>query len=326
MTANFAPSRYSYRDLPERDRAAIWWEVVGRKVFRAECQPLAAGPFHAEISHRALPGLSIVTVESSGQRLARTRELVAEGSDQLWLSITRAGALTFAQCGREAMVGEGEATLASYAEPLTLVRPSPGLSLGFLIPLATLAALVSNVEDALLRPIPRNTEALRLLIGYLNLLQDDHALVSAEMRHLVVSHVHDLVALAVGATRDAAVLADGRGGRAARLHAIKEDIIENLVRGDLTIDALARRHRLHPRYIQRLFETTGTTFSEFLLHQRLARAHRALVDPRNRDRNVSAIAFECGFGDLSYFNRCFRRFFGASPSHLRAEAERENAT
>ena len=99
---------------------------------------------------------------------------------------------------------------------------------------------------------------------------------------------------------------------------IKADIIENLSRNDLTIDALSRRHRLQPRYIQRLFESDGTTFSEFLLGQRLARAQRMLADPRKLDQNIGAIAFECGFGDLSYFNRRFRRLYGSAPSHFRA--------
>ena len=31
------------------------------------------------------------------------------------------------------------------------------------------------------------------------------------------------------------------------------------------------------------------------------------------ERRISDIAFDCGFNDLSYFNRCFRRRFGLSP-------------
>ena len=52
------------------------------------------------------------------------------------------------------------------------------------------------------------------------------------------------------------------------------------------------------------------------------RAHRMLTDPRYVARSISAIAFEAGFGDLSYFNRTFRRRYGATPSDVRAAAAR----
>ena len=55
---------------------------------------------------------------------------------------------------------------------------------------------------------------------------------------------------------------------------------------------------------------------------RLARAHRMLTDPRHVGRPVSAIAFDVGFGDLSHFNRTFRRRYGATPSDVRAAAAR----
>jgi AraC-like DNA-binding protein len=32
---------------------------------------------------------------------------------------------------------------------------------------------------------------------------------------------------------------------------------------------------------------------------------------------VSDVAYACGFNEISYFNRCFRRRFGASPSQYR---------
>ena len=65
-----------------------------------------------------------------------------------------------------------------------------------------------------------------------------------------------------------------------------------------------------PRYVQRLFEADGTTFSEFLTRQRLARAHRLLCEPSSGTSAISTIAYDVGFGDLSYFNRCFRREYG----------------
>jgi AraC-like DNA-binding protein len=47
-----------------------------------------------------------------------------------------------------------------------------------------------------------------------------------------------------------------------------------------------------------------------------------LTDPRHLDQSIGAIAFACGFGDLSYFNRCFRSVYGSAPSHFRATAQR----
>ena len=77
-----------------------------------------------------------------------------------------------------------------------------------------------------------------------------------------------------------------------------------------------------PRYLQRLFEAEGTTFSAFLLAQRLARAYRMLCDSQFSDHPVGAIAHSAGFGDLSYFNRCFRRQHGGTPSDIRQASAR----
>ena len=50
-----------------------------------------------------------------------------------------------------------------------------------------------------------------------------------------------------------------------------------------------------------------------------------LSDPRAGEMFISAIAYEAGFGDLSYFNRTFRRRFGASPSDVRKAAKCDSA-
>jgi len=50
---------------------------------------------------------------------------------------------------------------------------------------------------------------------------------------------------------------------------------------------------------------------------RKQKAYRMLRDARFSDRSITSIAFDCGFGDHSYFNRSFRRRFGATPSDIR---------
>jgi AraC-like DNA-binding protein len=42
-----------------------------------------------------------------------------------------------------------------------------------------------------------------------------------------------------------------------------------------------------------------------------------LTDPNSRDRTILSIAMDAGFSDQSWFNRSFRRHFGATPSDVR---------
>jgi AraC-like DNA-binding protein len=72
-----------------------------------------------------------------------------------------------------------------------------------------------------------------------------------------------------------------------------------------------------------LFEMEGVSFTEYVVAQRLARTHAALADPGCNHLSIGAMALGAGFSDLSYFNRTFRRRYGATPSEVRAQARRE---
>ncbi len=116
--------------------------------------------------------------------------------------------------------------------------------------------------------------ALQLLVGYLASALDIGALVTPELEQLAATHVYDLLAVALGATRDTAEVAKGRGIRAARLRAIKTDILAHLGQQGLSLDAVAVRHAISPVYIRKLFASEGSSFSQFVLEQRLERAQR----------------------------------------------------
>src|SRR5262249_29897066 len=77
---------------------------------------------------------------------------------------------------------------------------------------------------------------------------------------------------------------------AARLAAIKADIARHLGRPGLSVAAAAARQAVTARYVQMLFEAEGTTFSKYVLGQRLARAHALLIDPRRADSSIKEIA------------------------------------
>jgi AraC-like DNA-binding protein len=317
--AEFAPIRFSTDDLVEGDRLPAWRDFFGPRIFRAEIEPAADVPFYADVTVRRLPGVRLMSASSSLARLSRTPAHLADGSDHLCLVVSSSAGAAFDR-DREVTYRAGDALLTSAALAATTTSPTTAHYRGVFIRPAALAPLVPDLGGAVLRAIPSSSEALQYLLTYARLLENRRTLVDPEVARLAAVHVGDLFALIVGATGDAAHVAAGRGLRAARLQAIRSYIARNSGDHRLSVTIVAARYCVTPRYVQRLFEAEGTTFSEFLLNQRLARAHQMLADPRYARETISAIAFEAGFGDVSYFNRCFHRRFHETPSDVRADA------
>lgn len=73
---------------------------------------------------------------------------------------------------------------------------------------------------------------------------------------------------------------------------------------------------LSERYVNELLFEAGASFTTRLTELRLRKAAELLV---HREGRISDIAFACGFNDLSYFNRCFRRRFGLTPTAARGK-------
>lgn len=163
-----------------------------------------------------------------------------------------------------------------------------------------------------------DTPALQLLTRYLWIVREGRLLEDPALHSLAVAHIRDLLGLVLGGGTAAAKQASRRA-KAARMRDIKSYIAENLDGSPSLADAAARQG-VTPRYVRRLFEQEGTSFTRYVLGERLARAHHMLRDPHFADRPITSIAYDVGFGDLSYFNRCFRRHFGKCPSAVRAEA------
>jgi AraC-like DNA-binding protein len=314
-TNGLATLSFSTEEIPEPERVARWQEHHASVALNVEIEPAQNHPFEACEISRMLPALHLLSVTLSPARVMRTR--VTDGNDEFELFINRTGNVSVSARGREVPLSPGDGVLISSNDVMAFDRSSHGESLSLRVPRSVLSSTVVGIDDAVMRPISAQSETLWLLTCYAASLIDGNALAAPLLRNVAVNHVHDLIALALGTTRDVAEAGDAKGLRAARLQTAKIYIVENSSRHDLSVGVVAAQLAVTPRYLQRLFESDGTTFSAFLLGQRLARAHRMLCDSQFYDRPVAAIAYDAGFGDLSYFNRCFRRQYGVTPTDIR---------
>jgi AraC-like DNA-binding protein len=319
MQGRAAPvARFSTDDVAPRDRLALWRELVFQSALKVEISTEPDKPFRASAVVRQFPGLRAL----SGFSPPATYERSTAGMevDEIAFQFGISEGVTARFSGREAAIGSGDAFLLPCGDRASIRVQESSHFTTLRLPRAAIADRVTSLGDAYCRGIPVSTPSLALLKRYLDLIDHDADVLAApELQHSAVTHIYDLIVMSLGATRDAAEIAQGRGVRAARLKAIKDDIQRNLRNQSLCVGSISAHHNMTPRLVQKLFEETGVTFTEYVVAQRLARAHRLVTDPQLSKHTLTAIALEAGFSDLSYFNRAFRRRFGASPKEVRAE-------
>lgn len=315
IPARFEILRISTDPWPDEDRIALWREALGRYTLRLDVEPLPNTSLHGDLSLHVFPRLTLVAGIEGGVRQQRSRELIADGNDDLVLVISTSGRTIVSQRGCDLALCAQEATLWSAAEIGGFTRPAADRFVALHIPRAAIAALVPRPDDAVMRRIPRSSTALQLLTRYLGFLQEGRIVPEPQFASLFVKQVHELVAATIG-TREPAEDAN-QGIRAARLAAIRADIFANLSQVRLSPKMIAGRHGVTSRYVHLLFEETGKTFCQFVEEERLNRALALLTDPAQATLRIGEIASRVGFAEPSTFHRAFRRYFGDTPGRAR---------
>lgn len=83
----------------------------------------------------------------------------------------------------------------------------------------------------------------------------------------------------------------------------------------ITIQNIADECHFSESHFMKFFkQCTGTSFISYLNDYRLIKASGLIT---STDMKIIQIACECGFDNLSYFNRCFKKKYGVSPSCFR---------
>ena len=243
----------------------------------------------------------------------------ADGRDLISVVITGAGRFQMegVHGGHRCAVHGGAILESRSASALHSLDDSRGWTI--CMERASLEPLLSGIAPPLQRCLPSDDPALRLLDGYVGTL---FALERDCDPTLATLHLRDLALNALGVRGDVQALVRERGVHAARQTAVLDAIRRRAGEPGLDPAQVAQATGLSVRYLHRLLEPTGRSFSQHLLEQRLARASERLRDPTCR-LSIADIARSCGFADISHFNRSFRRAFGDTPYGVRVRAARQ---
>lgn len=98
------------------------------------------------------------------------------------------------------------------------------------------------------------------------------------------------------------------------INRIYEYIIEHF-RADISLGKVAQMAHMTPTAFCRYFKSrTRKTYTQFLNEIRISFACRLLMEGK---KEVSQVCFDCGFNNLSYFNRQFKKIKNETPSSYR---------
>lgn len=84
--------------------------------------------------------------------------------------------------------------------------------------------------------------------------------------------------------------------------------------GDLSITDISEELYINQTYLRKMFkEEMGMTLLEFITKYRMHMAKQLIL---TTDYSLTQIAEKVGYNDVSYFSKCFKRYYKVSPKHM----------
>jgi AraC-like DNA-binding protein len=298
------------------DRIREWREQYARRRLRVDFEPLPGTPFHASVKP-IFPELRVVRATLSPGFLYRDEDLLRDGDDSIGFVVAQSRELTARHLGREVRLAPGDATMMLMAATGGVGWRESSALFDMLIPPAEWEARGARPKDVLMQRLWGKSEAMQLLRCYIRSLERSGLTAFGNDPAIPRRHIIDLAVLAatarhpIGESSESAIVA-------TRLAGALDYITSHFLDTELSLTKVARSLRISPRYLQRLLESSGRSFTAHVTELRLKRAFTLLTSQCGDKVRISDIALQSGFSDISHFNRLFRSRFRGTPSDVRA--------
>ena len=309
--------------LPQRDRFPAVREEFARRLLAIDVNTDDPAAFSAVFDIKCTAQLALAYIDTSAGDYVRTSELIRDDLEFLFLTVPLQGPMFISQPSVGDCRTAGQAVILDSTHIGGIHFNGRVHYLTMRIPRSQIASRVAPNTRFPGNPMNKDAAACRLLLSYLSATRHIDWRNAGRAAELHDQHILDLLVLTLGVEGDPRQLAQERGLRAVRRSEILRAIERRSGDAELSAAKVAADFGITPRYVHQLLEDTGLSFTHHVRERRLNRALALLRNPARRRQRITDIAAEAGFTDLSYFNRAFRRRFGASPSDIREQSLRD---
>lgn len=298
-------------------RFKAWQEAICEHYLKVDVCSDDPANYNGFLDKSVIGPTVLTDVYLSRQNIFRTYSHIAHlDKEVIYIMFPSKGSLLVEQSGKEKVSAPGTAVLFDSTKPYHLTCRDHCQSVYVEIPRSMLAERCSN--DIISKPISLNfSEGLGwALISFCKLIANDSDSLNKETEAKIASELINLFAIYIDAeTRHKSPYK--QISKNFRLKSIKSFIDSRLNDPGLTPAEIAKANGISLRYLHYLFESSGTSVSEWVREQRLIKCQQKLVSDQYEGDSITDIAFSMGFNSSSHFSRLFKKRFGMAPRSFR---------
>jgi AraC-like DNA-binding protein len=303
-------TRWTTEQFVPKERFDAWHEALNEHYGRWASLPQAQARFSASVECGLVDAFRVIECVCDPCGGTRGHADVARGSeDFVALQLVLRGREQVRFAREEFLLKPGDIFVWDSARPMDFKVVEQLHKLSVVLPLARLRNWLPNRWHSIRRVIAPESGAARLLARYLESLAPRRALDGINNGDALIETTIGLLvnALELGQSRSPDCLRD------VQLERVKGYIDEHLAEPDLSPSKIAAANRISVRYLHWLFESIGTSVTQYVIRERLERCRRDLGNPLMQARKIADVAFSWGFSDVTHFNRRFKAEYGQSP-------------
>jgi AraC-like DNA-binding protein len=293
---------YSEYDKPFRDEFC-------NDLLRSSFEPQEEGRFSAKTQAAIFDDGRVISATLTPGVISRNAKLVSsEATNLIAISVVR-GQARLTCDGRMIMIDPLSVAVVHADCPFNLeILPGTEETTISWIELASVVDLRSMIRS---KSVTVSSNALSEYMSFFVefFLKYSHGEIS---RYLDLSIRQSIVEMLRAFLRDQVAREDG-GNKARLANEIIDYIKQNLESHDLGAAKISRNFNISQRKLYKIFEDSGLSLRDTILHYRLEAARKELAS--TTEKKIINIAFDSGFNDVSTFYRNFKRKYGYSPRH-----------
>ncbi|MEO3990934.1 helix-turn-helix domain-containing protein [Pseudocitrobacter cyperus] len=312
---------FTTQDIPCQERFSVFQDIVRARFLSSyECDlamsNTASSRFYANIIQHRVVDLQFLLLESNSHSAASKPVPSGSGHNgDFYIELQRSGSGRLTQDGRTAFLRQGDFCFCDMSRPVSWSFENDYSLYKIMIPREKFAKKLGCTQNFTAKAVRGNSVSGSLVysfamkyIPFLDTISPQHASqLSDILLDLIISALSEL-SVAVPAQPNS---------HSTLFYTAQEYINTHLANPELSLQECAQKCGISPRYLQKLFQEQGTTVSKWIQQQRMEKYKQALVNPLLTTKNITQIAYDCGFNDISNLSRRFKAENLVTPSEYR---------